>query len=54
MSAWRRVDFTEVGKVPALAFKPDDESRAGERGERLAAIVGRYPLYATLGAPAPV
>ncbi|MBA3807150.1 MAG: serine hydroxymethyltransferase [Solirubrobacterales bacterium] len=47
-------DFTEIGKVLALALTPEYESRAGELAERVGAIVERYPLYENLGAPAPV
>jgi glycine hydroxymethyltransferase len=47
-------DFTEVGKVLAVALTPEYESRAGELAERVGAIVERYPLYESLGAPAPV
>ncbi|MCW3056585.1 MAG: serine hydroxymethyltransferase, partial [Solirubrobacterales bacterium] len=45
-------DFTEVGRILALALTPEYESRAAELAERVAAIVDRYPLYETLGAPA--
>jgi len=47
-------DFTEVGKILAIALTPEYESRAGELAERVAAIVERYPLYENLGTPAPV
>ncbi len=38
-------DFTEVGQIMASALTPEYESRAGELGERAAAIAERYPLY---------
>ncbi len=44
-------DFNEVGKILAVALTPEFESRAGELAERVAAIVDRYPLYESLGAP---
>jgi len=47
-------DFREVGKILAIALTPEYESRAGELAERVAAIVERYPLYESLGTPAPV
>ncbi len=47
-------DFSEVGKILAIALTPEYESRAGELAERVAAIVERYPLYESLSAPAPV
>jgi glycine hydroxymethyltransferase len=45
-------DFTEVGRILAVALTPAYESRAAELAERVAAIVERYPLYEGLGAPA--
>jgi glycine hydroxymethyltransferase len=51
----RHEDFTEVGRILAVALTPEYESRSGELGERVAAIVERYPLYETpahLGAAA--
>ena len=45
-------DFTEVGRILAAALTPEYDARAGELGERVAAIVERYPLYEHLGAPA--
>jgi glycine hydroxymethyltransferase len=45
-------DFTEVGRILAIALTPDYESRAGELAERVAAIVERYPLYESLLAAA--
>ncbi len=46
-------DFTELGKILAVALTPEYESRAGELTERVAAIVERYPLYEGLAAPLP-
>jgi glycine hydroxymethyltransferase len=43
-------DFTEVGKILAVALTPEYESRAGELGDRVQAIVERYPLYESLAA----
>jgi glycine hydroxymethyltransferase len=43
-------DFTEVGKILAVALTPGYESRAGELGDRVQAIVERYPLYESLAA----
>jgi glycine hydroxymethyltransferase len=45
-------DFTEVGRILAIALTPDYEARTGELAERVAAIVERYPLYETLLAAA--
>ncbi len=45
-------DFTEIGKILAVALTPEYDSRAGELAERVQAIVERYPLYETLGAAA--
>ncbi len=47
-------DFTEVGKILAVALTPEYESRAGELAERVQAIVERYPLYEGLTAAAVV
>jgi glycine hydroxymethyltransferase len=47
-------DFSEVGKILAIALTPEYESRTGELAERVAAIVERYPLYESLNTPAPV
>jgi len=44
-------DFTELGRVLALALTPAYEERAAELAERVAAIVERYPLYEGVGAP---
>jgi glycine hydroxymethyltransferase len=46
-------DFNEIGKILACALTPEYESRAAELGERVTAIVERYPLYEELGARAP-
>jgi glycine hydroxymethyltransferase len=43
-------DFAEVGRIIACALTPDYEARAGELGERVDAIVERYPLYESLPA----
>jgi glycine hydroxymethyltransferase len=43
-------DFTEVGRILAVALTPEYESRAGELAERVDAIVERYPLYESLSA----
>jgi glycine hydroxymethyltransferase len=45
-------DFSEVGRILAIALTPEYESRAGELAERVAALVDRYPLYETLASPA--
>jgi glycine hydroxymethyltransferase len=45
-------DFTEIGRILAVALTPEYDSRAGELAERVQAIVERYPLYETLGAAA--
>jgi len=51
-------DFTEVGRILAVALTPEYGSRAGELADRVGSIVERYPLYqslpALLGAGAPV
>jgi glycine hydroxymethyltransferase len=47
-------DFEEVGRILAVALTPEYESRVGELGERVAAIVERYPLYEQLAATAQV
>ncbi len=46
-------DFSELGKILALALTPEYEARAEELTERVAAIVERYPLYEGLAAPTP-
>jgi len=38
-------DFSEVGRILAIALTPEYDSRAGELAERVGAIVERYPLY---------
>jgi glycine hydroxymethyltransferase len=45
-------DFTEVGEIVAVALTPEFESRKDELGERVQAVVQRYPLYEHLNAPA--
>jgi glycine hydroxymethyltransferase len=46
-------DFVEVGKIIGEALQPGDfDSRQAALTERAAAIAERYPLYASLGAPA--
>jgi glycine hydroxymethyltransferase len=46
-------DFSEVGRILAIALTPEYVSRAGELAERVGAIVDRYPLYEALASPAP-
>jgi glycine hydroxymethyltransferase len=50
----QRDDFTEVGRILAVALTPEYESRARELGERVEALVERYPLYEGLAAGTPV
>jgi glycine hydroxymethyltransferase len=45
-------DFSEVGRILAVALTQDYESRSGELAERVAAIVDRYPLYDFLASTA--
>jgi glycine hydroxymethyltransferase len=45
-------DFAEIGQVVAVALTPEFEARRGELGERVQAIVERYPLYEHLNAVA--
>jgi glycine hydroxymethyltransferase len=47
-------DFVEVGKIisAALVAGEDFDRARGELSERVTAIADRFPLYATLGAPA--
>jgi glycine hydroxymethyltransferase len=45
-------DFSEVGEIVATALTPAFETRREELGERVRAIVERYPLYEQLGARA--
>jgi glycine hydroxymethyltransferase len=47
-------DFTEVGRILASALTPDYESSSRELGERVEALVDRYPLYESLSAGTPV
>jgi glycine hydroxymethyltransferase len=47
-------DFSELGKILAVALTPEYEARADELAARVGAIVERYPLYEDLVAPAPV
>jgi glycine hydroxymethyltransferase len=47
-------DFTEVGKILAVALTPEFESRSQELVERVLAIIERYPLYESLSAAAVV
>jgi glycine hydroxymethyltransferase len=46
-------DFSEVGRILAIALTPEFEGRAGELAERVDAIVERYPLYQELRAGTP-
>jgi glycine hydroxymethyltransferase len=45
-------DFSEVGKIVAVALTPEFDARRVELAERVQAIVERYPLYEHLNAPA--
>jgi glycine hydroxymethyltransferase len=45
-------DFTELGRIVAVALTPEFLSRKDELSERVQAIVERYPLYEHLNAPA--
>jgi glycine hydroxymethyltransferase len=45
-------DFTEVGEIVAVALTPEFESRKDELGERVQAVVQRYPLYEHLNTSA--
>jgi glycine hydroxymethyltransferase len=47
-------DFTELGRIMAIALTPEFEAQRGELAERAAAIADRYPLYEHLSAPATV
>jgi glycine hydroxymethyltransferase len=47
-------DFTEVGRILAIALTGEYDARAGELAERVGAIVERYPLYEGLATAAPV
>jgi glycine hydroxymethyltransferase len=47
-------DFSEVGRILAIALTPEYDSRAGELAERVGAIVERYPLYEGLAGAAAV
>jgi glycine hydroxymethyltransferase len=48
-------DFVETGQIIAAALRPGDfDAIRSELRERVAAIVERYPLYASLGAAAVV
>jgi glycine hydroxymethyltransferase len=44
----QREDFSEIGRILALALTEAHDERAGELAERVRAIVERYPLYETL------
>jgi glycine hydroxymethyltransferase len=48
----RHDDFVEVGQIIAAALTPDFQASRDELGERVSAIVDRYPLYEHLSAPA--
>jgi glycine hydroxymethyltransferase len=43
-------DFEEVGRIMAAALQPEFESSREELGERVRAVVERYPLYSQLTA----
>ncbi|HEY7935319.1 MAG TPA: serine hydroxymethyltransferase [Solirubrobacteraceae bacterium] len=47
-------DFAEIGQVVAAALTPEFHSRKEELGERVRAIVERYPLYEHLNAPSTI
>src|SRR4051794_19556291 len=47
-------DFEEVGRLIATALSPQFEARRADLAERVSAIADRFPLYAHLGAHAPV
>jgi glycine hydroxymethyltransferase len=49
-------DFVEVGKIISAALVAGDgfDAARAELAERVAAVADRYPLYASLGAPAVV
>jgi glycine hydroxymethyltransferase len=42
-------DFAEVGQIISAALAPGFDAARGELAERVAAVVERYPLYASLG-----
>jgi glycine hydroxymethyltransferase len=46
-------DFSEVGRILALALTEEYHARGAELGERVQALVERYPLYETLAAAPP-
>jgi glycine hydroxymethyltransferase len=46
-------DFSEVGRILAIALTPEFQGRAGELAERVDAVVERYPLYQELRAGTP-
>ncbi len=50
---FRGEDFSEVGRILALALTEEYHARAAELGERVQALVERYPLYETLAAAPP-
>jgi glycine hydroxymethyltransferase len=45
-------DFEELGAILAVALTPAYEARQAELGERVRAIVERYPVYEELSAGA--
>jgi glycine hydroxymethyltransferase len=47
-------DFQEIGDIIAGALTPAFGDAKGELAERVTAIADRYPLYASLGAPAAI
>src|SRR5215218_8087283 len=47
-------DFSEIGRVIAVALQPDFADRRDELAERVRTIAERYPLYPELSAVAPV
>jgi glycine hydroxymethyltransferase len=49
----QREDFSELGRILAVALTEDYHARAGELAERVQALVERYPLYDYLTSAAP-
>jgi glycine hydroxymethyltransferase len=47
-------DFHEVGRIIAAVLGPDFDAQRDDLADRVTAIADRYPLYAHLGAAAPV
>jgi glycine hydroxymethyltransferase len=49
----QREDFSELGRILAVALTEGYHARAGELAERVQALVERYPLYEFLTSAAP-